>query len=51
MMAEVKHKLMRDENLLTILTTCVQNARNWQQEFINLVVGSVVLAKYDNRTF
>lgn len=52
MMAEVKHKLMRDENLLDILRRChAENRNNYQQAYVNMVVGSVVLARYDNRTY
>lgn len=52
MLAEVKHKLMRNETVLNILNRVYQEHRNnWQTEFQNAVLGMTVLTKYNNKTY
>lgn len=52
MNAEIKHKLMRDETILDIMSRSYQNSRqNWQAAFIREILGMVVLTKYNNKTY
>lgn len=52
MMAEIKHKLMRMETLLDVLRRCYsQNRKNWQQDFVQQVLGMIVLTRYNNKTY
>lgn len=51
-MAEIKHKLMRTESLLGLLRRCFNdNRNNWQQAFMQQVLGMVVLTGYNNKTY
>lgn len=52
LMAEIKHKLMRTGTLLDILKRCYQESRNnWQQNFMQEVLGMIVLTRYNNKTY
>lgn len=52
MLAEIKHKLMRTETLLDILRRCyTENRNNFQQAFIQQVLGMIVLTRYNNKTY
>lgn len=52
MMAEIKHKLMRTETLLDVLNRCYNESRtNWQQAFVQQVLGMIVLTRYNNKTY
>lgn len=51
-MAEIKHKLMRTETLLDVLRRCYNDNRsNWQQAFVQQVLGMIVLTRYNNKTY
>lgn len=52
MNTEIKHKLMRDETLLSIMQRCYNESRqDWKKEFERQVLGSVVLTRYNNKTY
>lgn len=49
-MAEIKNKLMRTDTLLDILRQCYKE-KNWQQLFIQQVLGMIVLTPHNNKTY
>lgn len=52
MMAEIKHKLMRTETVRDILHRCHNESRtNYQQRFLQEVLGMIVLTRYNNTTY
>lgn len=43
---------MRDETLLDIMIRCHNdNRQNWQEAFTREILGSVVLTRYNNKTY
>lgn len=50
---EISHKIMRDENLLTILRNVAERNRggDFQDAFKREVVGKIVLTDYNNKTY
>lgn len=50
MMAEIKNKLMRTDTLLDILRQCFKE-KNWQELFIQQVLGMIVLTPHNNKTY
>lgn len=51
-MAEIKHKLMRNETLLDILNRCFgENRSRYQETFQQQVLGMIVLTRYNNKTY
>lgn len=52
MLAEIKHKLVRNETILTILNnTFFSNKATFKNDFENIVLGMTVLTKYNNKTY
>lgn len=52
MNSEIKFKLMRDETLLDIMIRCHNdNRQNWQEAFTREILGSIVLTRYNNKTY
>lgn len=50
--AEVSHKVMRQETIYEILRTARQDhGANWQSAFSKEIIGSIVLTKYNNKTY
>ncbi|KAK7869731.1 hypothetical protein R5R35_011798 [Gryllus longicercus] len=52
MCSEITHKVMRQDNVLDLLTECVKKGeRDFQRIFQQAIIGSVVLTDYNNRTY
>lgn len=52
MSAEVTHKIMRNENVLSVLDECLRmDQTNYKQLFKDRIIGTVVLTGYNNRTY
>nr|CAD7463126.1 unnamed protein product [Timema tahoe] len=52
MCAEITHKVMRQDNVLDLLSECHrQSSNDPRNTFVKAIVGSVVLTDYNNRTY
>lgn len=52
MCAEITSKVMRLDNLKTILETCYnEDSGRYKERFANTVIGTVVLTEYNNNTY
>lgn len=52
MCAEISTKLMREETVYDILRNHRERARgDWTSQFMNEILGSTVLTRYNNRTY
>lgn len=50
--AEITHKIMRNENVLSLLYDCQQSeTKNYKQAFKDRIIGTIVLTDYNNRTY
>ncbi|XP_026806338.1 piwi-like protein Siwi [Rhopalosiphum maidis] len=52
--SEISTKIMRTDTVYDFLVQCGQNRNrnlNWMEEFKSVVMGSVVLTRYNNRTY
>ncbi|XP_043469025.1 piwi-like protein Siwi isoform X2 [Leptopilina heterotoma] len=51
MCAEIVGKVMRQETVLDILSNCQRNSRDFQRDFKNEVIGTIVMTTYTDRTY
>uniref|UniRef100_A0A8C6DI49 Piwi-like protein 2 n=1 Tax=Moschus moschiferus TaxID=68415 RepID=A0A8C6DI49_MOSMO len=52
LLADVSHKVIRNDSVLNIMHTMyLQNKENFQDECTKLLVGSIVITRYNNRTY
>lgn len=52
MVVDTVHKVLRTENVLQLLASLQQSARgNFKEEAVKAVVGSIVMTKYNNKTY
>ncbi|KAI4542321.1 hypothetical protein MG293_007700 [Ovis ammon polii] len=52
LLADVSHKVIRNDSVLDIMHTMyLQNKENFQDECTKLLVGNIVITRYNNRTY
>nr|XP_020755592.1 piwi-like protein 2 isoform X5 [Odocoileus virginianus texanus] len=52
LLADVSHKVIRNDSVLDIMHTMyLQNKESFQDECTKLLVGSIVITRYNNRTY
>jgi aubergine len=51
MCTRITHKVMRTDTVLQLLMNMQRSGGDWQQKFMDQVLGLIVLTDYNNRTY